>query len=132
LTPPRHGWLELRFEAGLEAHQILVSHVPFDSLAELARAVLGFLETGRVQTARFCSEPDIVKLEVGPGPSEGMMRLVVSERFVHEGDSRQLARAVWRGFRRLEGQFDPSHWAHAFPVREVEALDVRSRPRSSG
>lgn len=134
-SPPKHGWIQLALKSGHQNLLIPVSHVPFDSLQELAVAVSAFLETGQQGVAHLNSEPEEydVMFETGDRPSALLVKVVRYARgrrssspevvLHHEADAVQTGRTVWRAFRKLETQFVSEHWAHAFPAKLVAALD---------
>jgi hypothetical protein len=121
-SPPRHGWMQVRLGNEL---QFTASHVPFDSLAELVNALSAFLESGRAGVARFNCEPEAYELSIEPGIAPGLLRLRAGsarEHWSHEGDAQKIGRTIWRALRKLESQFDPTHWTHGFPSRALETL----------
>lgn len=129
-TPPRHGWIGLRLSSGDQAFSISASHVPFDSIAELASAVLGFLESGRNGVARFNGEPEEYEILFEPGSAPGALRVTVlrgrggrgEEVWCHEAAATQLGRTIWRALRRVESRFTQDHWQHSFPSKLVARL----------
>lgn len=127
-SPPAHGWIQLALHSDEQSLSVLISYTPFDSLEELARALLVFLETGRRTVARINSEPDTFSVVFESGARARSLRLEVRSTqrvFIHEGDVAHVARAVWRSFRKLETQFVPEEWLHAFPKKLVEQLALR-------
>jgi hypothetical protein len=103
---------ELRFNA---------SHVPFDSLGELTSALLRFLESRRVGIARFNCEPEEFALAFEPGRAPGSLRLRMND-WSHECEARQIGLIIWRAMLRLESRFEPGHWMHEFPTKNVAQL----------
>ena len=110
--------MEIRFGNELP---FIASQVPFDSLEELTSALLGFLESRRVGLARFNCEPGEYALAFEPGLAPGSLRLRMND-WSHEGEARQIGRIIWRAMRRLESRFEPAHWTHAFPTKNLIQL----------
>jgi hypothetical protein len=138
---PQHGWLDVVLvhrdgQSGtIHTHAIDVSHIPCDSLAQLADAACSLLE-GRdearvdwslepvydVWLFRRTGEADLVEVRVGTESA----REVPEPFVVVPADA--LATAIWRGLRRLES--DPiwrdtwalEAWSSAFPIEKVATL----------
>ncbi len=134
-SPPRQGWLQLSLRSGDQHLVIPVSHIPFDSLGELASAVAAFLEAGRQGVAHINCEPEEYDLmfESGTLPATLQVKGVHYPRgrragdsevvLLHEGDTIQTGRTIWWAFRKLESQFLPEHWTHPFPSKIVGGLE---------
>lgn len=139
-TVPRHRWMPLVLRSGDDELILDASCTPFDSLAELASALLGFLESRRRGVAHFHCEPAIYDLVFEPAADSASLRLKVLLHWpggngsdvvwLHEGDALQIGRTLWRALRGLESGFQCEHWNSAFPTKLVEALDRATRSPS--
>lgn len=119
---------------GVRSLRLDMSHVPFDSLDEVATAA------ARGGTARIRCEPVEYDLRF----DAARVRVV----FYPRGRRRSTPRVVWeceggapivwwRALRRLESRFDAAHWTHAFPAQRVADLltsirSPRARPPPPG
>src|SRR5215813_9867851 len=143
---PEHGWIAITMIADDERFMLVPSHVPYDSIAELARALNKILEGYSEAVVRWNEEPaeyefvfrgneralniDVYEVTTGPG---GIRR---SSIFGFIGPRDQLLIAFWRALRELQGRYDPSEyerrWKEPFPTREMEVLTQRMKALKHG
>lgn len=137
ITPPQHGWLEVRVVSPTVEFALVASHTPSDALTELAAALLTHLHFRLGTAARLHGEPEqwSVRFERADSAAETTLRIVeergsrpAREAFAHHCESRFLGRAFWRAFRRIEPDLPTTHWAHAFPTQLVTQLGAHTRP----
>lgn len=140
LGPPQHGSLVVTLRTDEQELVLLASYVPFDSLTELAGALVALLEWQSTGVARFNCEPDGYDLRFARGSSDDRTlvhavhfpfarRRPASRTIVlsYEGSTMQVGRCFWRAFRRLETTFDRTHWSYDFPSKLVARLGALTR-----
>lgn len=135
---PVHGWLPFAIGTAGARVEAAISHVPHDSLGDLATALRALVEDGLPGAVRFCEEPAELELrfdvtapgrvrlsvERWPGAARGGAPEEVA--LVRKAATEDLALAFWRALRRLQVDHFPGgaspHWNRPFPVRDVERL----------
>ena len=140
LAPPQHGWLEVSLRSDEQELVIPASYTPYDSLTELAGALVALLEWQSNGIARFNCEPDGYDLRFARGASDDRTlvhavhfpfdrRRPASQTIVlsYEGSTMQVGRCFWRAFRRLKMTFDRTHWSYDFPSKLVARLGALTR-----
>jgi hypothetical protein len=136
---PEHGWISIKMSAGEENLALIASHVPYDSITELAMALYKILEGFPEAAVRWNAEPaeyefachiceESLDLEVCEVThvQGGIMRNSV---FSFSGPRDQSLITFWRALRDLQGRYDPvefeRRWKEPFPTREMEVLTRR-------
>jgi hypothetical protein len=136
-SAPTHGWIDLSLCVGPERFVVAMSYTPFDSLGELASAVLaGVGSPASSGLARLNAEPDRFDVHVDPTSSDEIeIRVLHVSRnatpscvFSFRGPRQRVGRTWFRAFRSLHSRFEASHWQHPFPGKLVDALEVATRP----
>jgi hypothetical protein len=133
---PERGWIAITMIADDGRFMLVPSHVPYDSVAELAQALNKILEGYSEAVVRWNEEP--AEYEFVFRVSEGHLNLDVYEVTTAQGGIRrnsvfnfigprdQSLIAFWRALRELQGRWDPSEyerrWKEPFPTREMEVL----------
>ncbi len=147
IEPPRHGWATVRLMATGFQLEFAASYTPRDSISDLARATVSLLDRVPEQLVTWSAEPveydfrfqangDRTRLEVHEFPDRRRRwRRVEVPLAVVEADTAAVARALWRGLRRLQGaiptvEFEES-WGHPFPTSVVERLGNQLRNQST-
>jgi hypothetical protein len=147
IDPPSHGWATVRLTAPGVAVEFVASYTPRDSVGDLARAAAG-LAAGVPEQVVVCNtEPAEYELQFAT--ASGWTRLqirqypdatrqrgrVVTPVGVIEGDAVAIARALWRGLRRLQGAMTAEEfsaaWGYPFPVMTVERLGEHLRGQAA-
>src|SRR5215813_11356440 len=117
---PEHGWIEITMSADDEQFMLIPSHVPYDSITELAVALNKILEGYSEATVRWNEEP--AEYEFVFRVNEGFLTLDVYEVDVVQGGIRrnsifnfsgaldQSLISFWRALRELQGRYDPSDY----------------------
>jgi hypothetical protein len=138
IEPPVHGWATVRLTAPGVVLEFSASHTPRDSISDLARAAAlvagGFPE----QVVVWNTEP--AEYEFQFVTASGRTRLQIQEftnarrqrghaeapPVMVETESLAVARALWRGLRRLQGAVPADEfqaaWGHPFPTTTIERL----------
>jgi hypothetical protein len=132
------GWARIRLTAPGVNLEFTASYTPWDSIGELARVTAGLLAGLSEQVVawntepmeyefRFAAKSGRTRLEVHHYPdSRRRWRLAEVPVAVLEGDTIGIARAIWRGLRRLQGTVSAEEfaqaWGHPFPVSTVERI----------
>ncbi|MDG3005490.1 hypothetical protein [Paludisphaera mucosa] len=135
---PAHGWATVRLTAPGVALEFTASYTPGDSIGDLARSAVQSLAGVPEEVVTWNTEPvecefrfmavaGRTRLEVYEFPDARHLRRDVDARTaLVEGDTPAMARAVWRGLRRLQGSVPACEfaaaWGHPFPVAAVERL----------
>ena len=136
---PEHGWIAITISADDERFMLIPSHVPYDSITELAAALNKILEGYSEAVVRWNEGP--AEYEFVFRVSEGALNLDVYEVDRIQGGIRRnsvfslseprdrLLISFWRALRELQGRYDPSEyerrWKEPFPTREMEVLTQR-------
>lgn len=140
---PAHGWATVRLTAPGVALEFTASYTPRDSITDLARVAVGLIPGVPEQIVTWNTEPreydfrfttagGRTRLEVRQFPDyrrqrgrEGAVAAVI------DGDTVAVARALWRGLRRLEGAVAAEEfataWRHPFPTATIEQLGEHVR-----
>ena len=135
---PAHGWTTVRLTAPDVMLKFSASHTPRDSISDLARVATLLLDGLPEQVVVWNTEP--AEYEFQFVTANGRTRLQVQEftdfrrqrghaeapAVLVEGDALAVARALWRGLRRLQGavpaiEFQAA-WGHPFPTTALERL----------
>ena len=138
---PEHGWIAITMIADDEKFMLVPSHIPYDSITELAAALNKILEGYSEAIVRWNEGP--AEYEFVFRDSEERLNLDVCEVTTVQGGIRrnsvfsfiglrdQLLIAFWRALRELQGRYDPAEyerrWKEPFPTREMEVLTQRMR-----
>jgi hypothetical protein len=136
---PEHGWIAITMSAGEEQFRIIPSHVPYDSITELAIALNKILEGYAEAVVRWNEEPaeyefvfrvsgESLNLEICEvARIQGGVRR--NSVFSFGGPRDQVLISFWRALRELQGRYSPSEyekrWEEPFPTREMEVLTQR-------
>jgi hypothetical protein len=138
IEKPAHGWATVRLTLPDAQLEFVASYTPRDSICELARVASGLIKGMPESVVIWNTEP--VEYEFRFVAADGRTRLEVHEfpDFRRQGpsarkplvaveeDSRLVARALWRGLRRLQGMIPveefAASWGHPFPLDAVERL----------
>jgi hypothetical protein len=147
IEPPSHGWATVRLSAPGVALEFTASYTPRDSISDLAWAAAGVLAGRPEQVVTWNTEP--IEYEFRFATTGGRTRLAArqfpdSRRqrgcqgcvvAVVEGDPVTVARALWRGLRRLQGSVAAEEfataWLHSFPAATVEQLGKQVRRQAA-
>jgi len=143
---PEHGWIAITMSVDDEQFMLVPSHVPYDSITELAVALNKILEGYSEAVVRWNEEP--AEYEFVFRVSEGSLNLDVYEVATVQGGIRrnsifsflgqrdQLLIAFWRALRELRGRYNPAEyerrWNEPFPTREMEVLTQRMKALKHG
>jgi hypothetical protein len=143
---PEHGWIAITMSADGEPFMLVASHVPYDSITELAQALNKILEGCSEATVHWNEEPaeyefafrrneEVLNLDVyGLTRVQGGIRRASVFNFI--GPCDQTLIAFWRVLRELQGRYDPSEyerrWKEPFPIREMEVLTQRMKALKQG
>jgi len=138
---PEHGWIAITMSDGEEQFMLVVEHVPYDSVTELAVALNKMLEGYSEAVVRWSEGP--VEYELIFRVSGESLNFEVCEiasaqggirrdpLFGFSGPHDQLLTSFWRALRELQGRYDPSEyerrWKEPFPTREMEVLTRRMK-----
>lgn len=137
IEPPLGGWATIRLIAPGIRLEFAVSYTPWDSIGELAQAAAGLLARLPEQVVawntepveyefRFASQTGRTRLEVLQYPDRRRKRRAEVPVAVVEGETIGIARAIWRGLRRLQGVVSTEEfaaaWGHPFPASTVERI----------
>jgi hypothetical protein len=138
IEPPAHGWAIVRLAAPGVALEFAASYTPRDSIADLAGASAGLaagvpdqVVTWNTEPAeyvfRFVADGGRARLEVHQFRDDrGERARAGTPAAVIEGDALAIARALWRGLRRLQGAVPAEEfaaaWGHPFPSAIVARL----------
>jgi hypothetical protein len=138
IEPPVHGWATIRLTAEGVYLEFVASYVPYDSIGDLARAAVDLLTGLPEQVVSWNTEPmeydfqfvtaggrTCLKVHQYPDSRRRRQRAEVPVATV-EGDTTSLARAIWRGLRRLQGAVPAeafaAAWRSPFPSEAVERI----------
>lgn len=148
IESPLNGWATVRLTATGVSLVFAASYTPWDSIDQLARAAAGLLAGLPEQVVTWNTEPTEYEfrfavadgrtlLEVYQYPNaRRQLRDVADSVAVIEGDTVGIARAVWRGLRRLQGSVSPEAfagaWGHRFPADTVERVGTQLRGLPGG
>jgi len=142
--PPREGWCSVKLEVAEQCFESSFSHVPADTLRKLLEAADAVATGPATRTVVLHEEPSEIELtlvrEVGesvklavvryPDRRRSMPGETVADRVL---DAHDVARAVWRGFRDLEGRCTADayqrEWHNGFPKRELDNLGAHVNDR---
>jgi len=143
---PEHGWIAITMSADDERFTLVLSHIPYDSISELAAALNKILEGYSEAIVRWNEGP--AEYEFVFRVSEERLNLDVCEVTTVQGGIRrnsvfsfiglrdQLLIAFWRALRELQGRYDPAEyerrWKEPFPTREMEVLTQRMKALKHG
>ena len=143
---PEHGWIAITVSVDDERFMLIPSHVPYDSITELAVALNKILEGYSEAAVRWNEEP--AEYEFVFRVNEGSLNLDVYEVTTVQGGIRrnsvfsfsgprdQLVISFWRALRELQGRYDPAEyqrrWREPFPTREMEVLTQRMKALKRG
>jgi len=143
---PEHGWIAITMIADDEKFMLVPSHIPYDSITELAAALNKILEGYSEAIVRWNEGP--AEYEFVFRDSEERLNLDVCEVTTVQGGIRrnsvfsfiglrdQLLIAFWRALRELQGRYDPAEyerrWKEPFPTREMEVLTQRMKALKHG
>jgi hypothetical protein len=138
IEPPVHGGAKIRLTAEGIDLEFLTSYVPYDSIGDLARATVDMLTGLPEQVVTWSLEP--AEYDFRFVTADGRTRLQVYQYPDHrrrwrrrevpvatvEGDTVNIARAIWRGLRRLQGAVPAeafaAAWRGPFPSAAVERI----------
>ncbi|HJZ89852.1 MAG TPA: hypothetical protein VKE40_03200 [Gemmataceae bacterium] len=138
IKPPADGWVTVRLTAPGAVLEFAASYTPRDSIRDLASAAAGLLAGVPDQVVVWNTEP--AEYEFRFVTAAGRTRLEVRQYadirrqsgrpsnpvLVVEGNVVAIARALWRGLRRLQGGVPGEEfaaaWRHPFPTATVRRL----------
>ncbi|HTU92070.1 MAG TPA: hypothetical protein VMF69_18445 [Gemmataceae bacterium] len=142
IESPLAGWAMVRLTAPGVRLEFDASYTPWDSIGELAQAIAGLLAGLPEQVVawntepveyefRFTTQGVQARLEVYQYPDTRRRRRTEAPVAVVEGDTISIARAIWRGLRRLQGAVSAeafaAAWEHPFPASTVERIGEQFR-----
>jgi hypothetical protein len=145
----KSGWLPVVVVVDGVEHVFHASHTPSDFLAGLASALDAFLGAGE-GAAVLHEEPRALRWSLKRRGTEADLRIRTHDDFRaamrNSGEAtdllelslpaRDLALAIWRGFRALEGaretQLKPADWPHPFPSELIAQAGKRLGRRGRG
>lgn len=143
IEKPAHGWATVRLTVPGVQLEFFASYTPRDSISDLARVASGLIAGMSQSVVIWNTEP--VEYEFQFVVVGGRTRLEVYEfpdfrrqspysrrpLVVTEEDTSTVARALWRGLRRLQGAMPTEEfaasWLHPFPLYAVACLGVQLR-----
>jgi hypothetical protein len=145
IGPPIHGWTPIKLTAPGVEMEFDASYTPNDSISDLVNATAAMLANVPEQVVSWNTEPHEyefpfftcggrTRLEIREFPDSRRRRGVVPLAMIEE-ETHTLARALWRGLRRLQGSMTvedfAAGWGHPFPEATVERIgdQLRSKPR---
>jgi hypothetical protein len=147
IEAPQNGWASVKLTAPQVLLEFPASYTPWDSIGELARATAGLLAGLPEQVVawntepveyefRFATKGSQTRMEIHQYPDARRRRRHAGAPVaVVEGDTIGIARAIWRGLRRLEGTVSPEVFAttcgHPFPIGIVERTGEQLRGYTS-
>jgi hypothetical protein len=142
IESPQNGWAMVRLTTPDVLLVFAASYTPWDSIGELARVTAGLLDglpeqdvtwnTEPVEyEVRFATKGAQTRLEIHQYPDTRRRRQAEAPVAVVEGDTIGIARAIWRGLRRLQGtvpaEVFAATWGHPFPSGIVERIEQQLR-----
>jgi hypothetical protein len=147
LGQPRHGSLDVELSAGDRTYKFFPSYTPYDSIGELARALLVVLN-GDKAIARWNDEPDEHEFIFEPQENQIMFQVnfipdpVVTRRglkrepeqvFIFTSSAYEVIRPFWKALRDLQSRQSreefKERWRGEFPERDVMELTERLKKR---
>jgi len=125
--PPRHGWLAMRLRHAGQELEVDGSYLLNDSIDDLLVSLHALVDGGHPRDVRWFLEPDEMVLSFAVEGDRTTLRVRDHvERMRVDGDTRELARAFWRGLSALVRQVSPEEyeraWRHPLPVAAIELL----------
>jgi hypothetical protein len=136
---PEDGWLTVTINQNDKELRFFPSHVPYDSVTELAQALLKIFDGYEEAIARWNDEP--VGYEFRFNRDGGRAKFIVyalttsvagsvrEEVFASHGSDYEVLRPFWKALRDLESRQGleeyRKQWREPFPKREVEELTER-------
>lgn len=145
IEPPVHGCVTVRLTAAHATVQFAASYTPRDSISDVAstatelaagvpeQVVIWNTEPAEYEF-RFATDGGWTRLEVWQFPDHRRQRTGGLATVV-EGDAVTVARALWRGLRRLQGAMSAEDfaagWRHPFPAAAVERLGEQLRRQAA-
>ena len=130
LDGPDAGWLTVTLERGEQSYSFHPSHVPYESVALLAQALLAVLD-GRDAVVPWNDEPiehefrfavaaeqvELCVVTLRPLPHGETARDPV---FTVSGAAHEVARPLWRALRQVQSHLSPDDylraWREPFPA----------------
>ncbi len=144
---PHEGWAMIRLTAPSVRLEFVASYMPWGSIGELARATAGLLAGLPEQVVawntepveyefRFVTEGGRTRLEVQQHPNRRRQRRRAEVPMaVVEGDTISIARAIWRGLRRVQvsvsAEAFAATWRHPLPSSIVERIGEQLRGQAA-
>jgi hypothetical protein len=138
IKPPTAGWAVVRLTTSDAVLEFVASYTPRDSIGNLASAAAGLVTGVADQVVVWNTEPD--EYEFRFATATGRTRLEVQKFLdyrrqrghvrdpvaVVEGNALAIAREIWRGLTRLQGEVSAEEfaaaWRHQFPAATVQLL----------
>lgn len=134
------GWMPVSLTVDGQEHAFDASHTPSDFVTDLAMAICGLVETG-AGNAILHEEPRSYRFALRQNGTDATLRVSAhadyrraeltldpraTEVLVVTLPLAELALALWRGLRDLEGaratRLVPGAWQHPFPFTRVARL----------
>ena len=136
---PEHGWMVVSVAAGEQCFSEAVSHVPHDSLWQLATTLSLLLEGADQGTVTWSAEPTEYDFRFGRRGDEIVLDILEfpsptrttqgNPRLHTTGQFDEICRPFWKALRDLQGRFTAQEfgrrWCHGFPVEAVGRLTDR-------
>lgn len=134
-----NGWLTVRLEKGEQKYMFVPSHVPYDSIQELADG-LGNLLSGYTEAkVRWNDEPVEHEFFFDKTETALFFKVVLlhetrfgkqpEEVFAMQGTLYQIIRPFWVALRDLETRYSTEEyqqrWRELFPVNEMRLLTAQ-------
>ena len=147
LEAPAHGWIAVTLVTDAASWRCVASSV-LEGLTDLVSAALELVERLPARSVVLHEEPAATRLAfVTAGDRvqvnvthhddhrDAMLGKPGTAVLTASCDRLDLARVIWRGFRRLQGAVDAAAiaagWPATFPAREVAQLGERLRERGA-
>jgi hypothetical protein len=141
LNRPTNGWLEVELMCGDQLYGFVPSHVPYDSVGELANALLGTLDGYEKTIVHWNDEPvehEFVfalsnnRLDFRVNKiNETIQGKVMEQVFSFCGSIYDVTWPFWKALREMESRLSKEEyerqWREPFPSREMAELGNRIR-----
>lgn len=141
---PQHGWMELTIVADDETFSTTISHIPYDSLSDLTKALLTLLEGIDYNVVTLNTEPTEYEIRFERLPDEDMIQMTIlrypdSRRVNNTGNVEfslkescaDICLPFWRALRDLQSRVPleefKQHWSPGFPASDMQVLTQRIR-----
>ncbi|MBA3715504.1 MAG: hypothetical protein H0W76_24110 [Pyrinomonadaceae bacterium] len=138
---PEAGWTRVTLSAGEHDYQFVPSHVPYDSVTELVRALLKILDNYPEAIVHWNDEPvqhEFVFVSNGGQVDFRVYEIIDSvvgrrrdEKFTFGGSRYEVLRPFWKGLRDMQSRQNleeyERQWREPFPECEMVELTRRMK-----